>query len=140
MDSTTTLSSVPSSRGKALNIGLWILKAALGLLFLGAAAAKLAGATSMVTEFDVVGLGQWFRYAVAFFELVGAVLLLVPRTAHYGALVLAVACVGALIAQVAVIHQDWIHCVVIGGVLGAIAWAERSHANPQGRWTRRAAG
>jgi len=129
MNRTTTLPSAPTSRVKAWNIGLRILKVVLGIVFLGAATAKLAGASAMVAEFDVVGLGQWFRYAVALVELVGAVLLLVPRTALYGALVLAVACVGALIAQVAVIHQDWIHCVVIGGVLGAIAWAEQSRAD-----------
>ena len=88
----------------------------------------------MVAEFDVVGLGQWFRYAVALVELVGAVLLLVPRTTFYGALVLAVACLGALIAQIAVIHQDWIHCVLIGGLLGALAWAKKLRADRRPPW------
>ena len=131
MNSTNTFQPVPAPGAKAKSIGLWVLKVAFGLMFLGAGAAKLAGVQALVVEFDQVGLGQWFRYAAGLIEVIGAVLLLVPRTAIYGASLLFVVCLGALVAQLMAIHQDWVHCIVMGGLLGVVAFAERSRANSQ---------
>jgi putative oxidoreductase len=113
-------------------ISLWILKIAFALAFLGAAGAKLAGNSTMVAEFDTVGLGQWLRYVTGLIEVAGAVLLLVPRSALYGALLLAMVCAGALVAQVTAIHQDWIHTVVMGGLLLFVAWTQRARDNEGG--------
>jgi uncharacterized membrane protein YphA (DoxX/SURF4 family) len=95
------------------------------LLFIVAALAKLAGVPRMVTEFNQVGLGQWFRYFTAVVEISGGVLLLWPGRTVFGALLLAGVCAGAFFAQLLAIHQDVVHTLVLGGILGAVAWAHR---------------
>jgi uncharacterized membrane protein YphA (DoxX/SURF4 family) len=115
--------------GKSINIksaAFLILKILLAVMFLAAAGAKLAGAKMMVAEFDLVGLGQWFRYFVAIVEIAGAVLLLWPGRTAYGALVLACVCGGAFLAQVFAIHMDFVHTIILGAVFLAIAWAHRA--------------
>ena len=34
-------------------------------------------------------------------------------------------CAGAFFAQLLAIHQDVVHTLVLGGILGAVAWAHR---------------
>ncbi len=51
----------------------------------------------------------------------GAVLLLVPRAARLGALLLLGICLGALVAQIVVRHGDLIHVLVLGALLAVIA-------------------
>ena len=108
-------------------IGFWTLKIVFALAFLAAAGAKLAGLPMMVHEFDVVGLGQWFRYFVAILEISGAILLLVPKAGVYGAIVLAIVCAGAFFAQWLKIHNDVIHAIVMALILLWIAWVQRGH-------------
>jgi uncharacterized membrane protein YphA (DoxX/SURF4 family) len=102
--------------------GIRLLKLAVALAFGAAAFLKLSGDAKMVTEFGAIGFGQWFRYLTGTLELLGAVLLLVPRTAFFGALLLLGICAGALVAQLTVIHGDLIHVFVLGGLLALIAW------------------
>ena len=106
------------------------LKFLLAAMFLAAAGAKLAGAKMMVAEFDLVGLGQWFRYFVALVEITGAVLLLWPGRSVYGALVLAGVCGGAFLAQILAIHMDFVHTIILGAVFLAIAWGQRAQLRP----------
>ena len=110
---------------KAKTIGFWVLKIILGLMFFGGAVFKLTGAAAAVAEFDLVGLGQWFRYFTAACEITGAILLVWPRTTAYGALLLAAVCVGAFVAQLEMLHGDVIHTIVFTAILGAIAWVHR---------------
>jgi putative oxidoreductase len=116
--------TAPASRPKV--IGFWILKIAFGLLFIGAGCAKIYGPPAMVAEFDAVGLGQWFRYLTAALEIIGAVLLLTPKTTGFGALLLAGICGGAFFAQLFALHGDIIHPIVMGVILLAIAWTQRN--------------
>lgn len=119
----SSITSVPTrSRWKV--IGLWTLKIALAFIFAGAAF-KFSGAQPAVDEFAQIGFGQWFRYFTAGVELFGAVLLLVPRTAVYGAFLLTCVSIGAFFAQLLVLHQDVIHTIVFAAILGAIAWSKR---------------
>lgn len=110
---------------KAKAIGFWALKIVLGLMFAGGAIFKLSGAEAAVAEFDLVGLGQWFRYFTAASEIAGAALLVWPRTTAHGAILLAAVCVGAFMAQLQVLHGDMVHAIVLAAILGAIAWAHR---------------
>jgi uncharacterized membrane protein YphA (DoxX/SURF4 family) len=102
---------------------LWALKILVALAFLAAATFKLIGAPMMVAEFGVVGLGQGFRFVVALIEVAGAVLLLTPKTARYGALTLLAVCAGALVAQLVRIHGDVVHVFVLAALTGLLAWA-----------------
>jgi putative oxidoreductase len=106
-------------------VGLWVLKIALVALFVMAGGAKLYGVPAMIETFDKVGLGQWFRYFTGALELLGAALLLWPRTAAFGALLLTIICIGAFFAQLLVLHEDVIHAIVMAVILAAIAWTYR---------------
>jgi putative oxidoreductase len=122
--------TVTARKTSVKTIGFWILKILLSISFLGAGGAKLAGLPAMVSEFDIVGLGQWFRYLTAALEIIGAITLLAPRTTPIGALLLAVVCIGAFFAQLLALHGDVVHTVIMAAVLFAIAWAGRA-ANAQ---------
>ena len=116
--------TAPASRSKT--IGFWILKVAFGLVFLGAGCAKIYGPPAMVAEFDAVGFGQWFRYFTGTLEIIGAILLLVPKTTGFGALLLAGICGGAFFAQLLALHGDVIHTIVMAVILLGIAWTQRN--------------
>ena len=116
--------TAPTSRYKV--IGLWILKILFGLVFFAAGCAKIYGPEAMVAEFDAVGLGQWFRYFTGALEIIGAIMLVTPRTTGFGALLLAAKGGGAFFAQLFALHGDVIHTIVMAIVLLAIAWTQRN--------------
>jgi uncharacterized membrane protein YphA (DoxX/SURF4 family) len=78
------------------SVGLWVATILATLAFLGSGASKLAGAASQAEHFAHWGYPGWFLYVVGASELVGALLLIVPRTAVFGALVLGSVMVGAV--------------------------------------------
>ena len=117
--------SYPKSGGGLARAALWIVKILLALAFLAAAYLKLSGAPKMVTEFGALGLGQAFRYVTGGVEVIGALLLLWPRTAFFGALAFVGVCAGALVAQIVVLHGDLVHVFVLGGLAVLVAWVNR---------------
>ncbi len=119
-----SMSSV-AAKPRYKTIAFWALKIVLAALFVAAAGAKLAGVQQMVDEFNQIGLGQWFRYFTGATEALAGVLLLVPSTTVYAAAYLTLVCIGAIIAQAAVLHGDVIHAVVLAVILGLIAWKGR---------------
>ena len=106
-------------------IGFWVLKLVLAALFLITGGAKLAGLPAMVEVFERVGFGQWFRYLTGILEVGGAALLLWPPTTALGALLLTIVSVGALLAQLLVLHEDVIHCIVLAVILAGVVWTQR---------------
>ena len=113
-------------------IGFWLLKILLAALFLFAGGAKLAGLPAMVDAFDRVGFGQWFRYFTALLELGGGALLLWPSTTAFGALLLTIVSVGAFLAQLLILHEDFFHAIVLAVILGAIVWMHRDQLRMRG--------
>ena len=107
-------------------IVIWVLRLLMATLFLFAAYMKLSSQPMMVEEFGVVGLGQWFRYLTGAVELVGGIAVLIPIVSGFAALLLLGVDLGALVAQVTLIHQDWIHTIVIGAILVALVYLQRS--------------
>jgi putative oxidoreductase len=110
---------------RAATIALWVFRIVVAALFLFAGALKLTGAEMEVDVFNQVGLGQWFRYVTGLLEVGGGVLTLIPATSAFGVLILLIVDAGAFVAQVAVLHQDWIHTVVIGAVLIGLLYVQR---------------
>ena len=115
--------STPTSGLKGM--GLWVLRIVVAGLFLFAGFMKLTGQPTMVEEFEIVGLGQWFRYATGVLEVIGAVMVLVPKVSALGGCLLLLVDVGAFVAQVTVLHKDWIHTIVIGMVIGLLIYLQR---------------
>jgi hypothetical protein len=114
-----------TSPSRALNVTLWIVQILVAAAFLAAGATKLAGIDMQVATFESIGLGQWFRYFTGAVEIAGAVLLLVPRRAFYGAALLAATMVGAIATHLFVIGGSAIPALVLLIATAAAAWFRR---------------
>jgi putative oxidoreductase len=90
---------------RIFNLTIWGVQILAALAFLAAGGSKLAGAPAMVEMFEKIGFGQWFRYLTGSLEVVGSVLILLPRTAAIGGWLLAAVMMGAV----------GTHLVIIGG-------------------------
>ena len=112
--------------GKALNVTLWTLQVLVALAFVAAAAGKLLGSPDMIALFDAVGVGQWFRYVTGLLELLGALLLIVPRRAVLGSVLLAAVMAGAVVAHLTVLHTVPTAPLVLLTLTAMIAWGRRS--------------
>ncbi len=86
-------------RGRSGVIALWVVQIALAGMFLLAGGSKLLGAPAMVTLFNTIGVGQWFRYVTGLIEVGSAIALLVPSTAVFGALLLVPTMIGAVATE-----------------------------------------
>src|SRR5712672_3775093 len=93
-------------RGRASLVALWLTQIALALMFLMAGGSKLAGVPAMVSLFDALGLGQWFRYVTGVIEVTSGIALLVPSAAVFGALLLIPTMAGAIIANLFILHAS----------------------------------
>jgi putative oxidoreductase len=124
-DAMSTVAGTRAASGK-INVLTWVLRILMAGLFLFAAFGKLSSLPMMVQEFDIIGLGQWFRYLTGGLEVVGAVALLVPIITAFAAVLLLLVDIGALVAQLGVLHVDWIHPIVIGAILVALIYLQRA--------------
>lgn len=121
-----TTNALPATSRKGRLITLWALSGFVALAFLGAGGTKLAGVPEMVQMFDKVGLGQWFRYFTGLLEVAGAIGLLIPRYAFYAAALLAIVMVGAITAELAVLHDSPAPAAALLVVSGIIAYLRKS--------------
>lgn len=124
---TTPIQAAPSSSDKAwaVSAGLWALQIGAAGMFLMAGGSKLAGAPEMVGLFDVIGLGQWFRYLTGAIEVSSAVMLLVPSLAFYGAALLVPTMIGAVLTHLFIIGGSPAIPLVLLLAVGTVAWARR---------------
>src|SRR5712691_8365141 len=112
--------------GKALNVALWTLQVLVSLAFAAAGSGKLLGSPDMIALFDAVGIGQWFRYVTGSLEVLGALLLIVPGTTAFGAVLLACVLAGAVVTHLAVLHTAPTAPLVLFALTALIAWGRRS--------------
>ncbi|MBV9957066.1 MAG: DoxX family protein [Acidobacteria bacterium] len=118
-----------TTTGKALNVILWILQIGAAALFLLAAWTKLTSDPQSVQGFAMIGqkigVGQWFRYLTGSLELLGAVLLLIPRLCGVGALILACVMLGAIPTHLFIIGGSPVAAIILLLVMIIIAWGRR---------------
>ena len=107
---------------KGLNIVLWILQILAASAFLLAGGLKLAGAEPMVSMFDKIGLGQWFRYLTGGLEVTGAILLLIPTTVVLGGALLAMTMLGAIATHLFVLGGSPVPAIVLFVMVGTVTW------------------
>ncbi len=112
-------------RGRAALIALWLAQVALAVMFLMAGGSKLAGVPAMVSLFDAIGLGQWFRYVTGVIEVTSGIALLVPSAAIFGALLLIPTMLGAAAANLFLGQSPAIPLVLLL-VAAAVAWTRRN--------------
>lgn len=128
MSASETMTAPAETRGRALNITLWVLQVLLAAFFAFAGINKLfIHQQEMVDNFAKFGLGVGFQYFVGAIELVGAIGLLIPRLSGLAAIWLAGIMVGAALTHVFVLPPVYLAVgpVVLAIVFGLIAW---------GRW------
>lgn len=104
---------------------VWTIQILAAAMFLFAGASKLAGNPAMVQTFDAIGIGQWFRYLTGFIEVTAALLLLTPRLALFGALLLIPTMLGAIATHLFIIGGTPIPAIVLLAGSTAIAWIRR---------------
>lgn len=107
---------------------LWGIRILLALTFGAAGAAKLAGMPQMVSVFEVIGWGQWFRYLTGTVEVGGALLMLVPATGLAAGLLLGSTMVGATFAHLLVVPGSPVPALVLGLLCAVVVW----HLRPAG--------
>src|ERR1700679_313429 len=117
----SSYSPVRRPLSKGWNITRWVLQGLAAFAFLAAGGSKLAGAPAMVEMFAKLGAGQWFRYLTGALEVIGAVALLVPRAAFYGAVLLAAVMIGAIVTHLAVLGGSPIPALVLLIIVGTVA-------------------
>jgi putative oxidoreductase len=125
MQQTLTEGTRSSSTGKIMNVVLWVLQIVAAGMFLMAGFSKLLENLQMVGLFAAIGVGQWFRYLTGALEVVGAILLLIPRTSGLGALVLVGVMAGAVITHVFIVGGSPLMAIILFVVTGVVAWGRR---------------
>ena len=117
---------VTPARPQWTSVALWVVKGLLALAFVSAGSAKLYGVPMLVEEFQHIGLGQWFRYFTGGLEILGAILLLLPQRALFGALLLICIMIGATVTHLFVIGGSPVPAIVLLALNAVVAYAERS--------------
>ena len=105
----------------------------IALAFAAAGLAKLAGVPAMVELFEHIGVGQWFRVFTGTVEIVGAVLVVIPGTAAFGAAILLVTMVAALFTHAFVIGGNPVPAIVLLLLSGFVVWVRRWQLRINGR-------
>jgi putative oxidoreductase len=118
--------STSTTPGKGLNIGLWVVQGLLAFAFVGASSGKLLGKPEMVGLYEVIGIGQWFRYVTGLVELAGAVLILIPKTRVIGAGLLAGTMLGAIATHLFVLHSPPTAPAVLLALVSFVLWGRRA--------------
>jgi putative oxidoreductase len=108
-----------------MRILTWIIRILLATAFVMAGGSKLSGVPAMVAEFDKIGLGQWFRYLTGLTEISGAILLLIPATGLWGALVLVATMCGAVATHLLRIGGNPAAAIVLGVLAAFVAYRLR---------------
>lgn len=111
------------------------LRATVALPFLIAGSVKLIGTSGMVSLFDEIGVGQWFRYVTGVLEVAGGILV-ISRHWLFGSIILSCVAAGAAITHLGVIGGSPVPAAIL---LALSAWlatlglgrASRRHEAPR---------
>ena len=79
----------------------------------------------MVSLFDAIGLGQWFRYVTGTIEVTSGIALLVPAAAVFGALLLIPTRLGAIVTDVFIVRASPVVPLLLLLGAAAVAWNRR---------------
>jgi putative oxidoreductase len=112
----------------------WVLRGGVALVFVLFGMEKFQSRPdgSWVKFFAAVGFGQWFRYATGAIEVVGGLLVLIPKIARAGLALLAVtmACAAMIVTFRLGRPQDSIVSALFFVVLSALWWTRRNSGHP----------
>ena len=92
-----------ASRFKGSDALIWTLRILLAALFLYQGIDKFSERRLWLRVFQEIGLGQWFRYFTGVVEILGALMLLIPKATLVAVGLLICTMIGALLVHVLVI-------------------------------------
>ena len=123
-------SHAPSGRrSRTRRIADWTVRGLLGLAFLGAGAAKLAGVPETTAVFDALdarfGTGTWFLYLTAALEIAGGLFVLIPNRARLAGLLLAAISLGALVTNLFLVPSSPVAATVLLTLSLVVVWMRR---------------
>ena len=81
------------------NVGIWILRLVAAIILLQTLFFKFSGAAVSIYIFSELGIEPWGRILTGVLEFIAAVLLLIPRTTVFGALLGLGLMIGALFSH-----------------------------------------
>ena len=102
------LTLLPEETRPRFNIADFMIRLGVAIVFLIAGAEKFSATnpnSHWVSMFNQIGLGEWFRYFAAVLEVLGAALILIPRTVLIGVALLAVTMASAAVIVFFVLGQ-----------------------------------
>jgi uncharacterized membrane protein YphA (DoxX/SURF4 family) len=111
-----------------MKIATWIIRILLALAFVASACGKFVGGAQVVEAFDKIGLGQWFRYFTGVTELSGAILIVIPATGLWGALILFATMCCAVATHLLRIGGSPVGAIVLGVLAAFVAFRLRPTA------------
>jgi len=96
---------VEEKRGAIDVFTAWLPRLAVVFAFVVIGATKFSsGRGEWYRIFELIGLGQWFRYFTGAVQVSGALMMLTPWTRTAGAVLLACTMVGAIVVDIFVAH------------------------------------
>jgi uncharacterized membrane protein YphA (DoxX/SURF4 family) len=101
---------------------VWGIRILLALAFGAAGAAKLVGVPQLVSIFEIIGWGQWFRYLTGSIEVLGAVMMMVPATGLPAGLLLGGTMLGATLSHLLVVPGSPAPAIVLGLLCAVVVW------------------
>ena len=117
-----------STTNRWSNLIDWALRLFVAAVFLFEGTDKFGSRRLWIRLFTDIGIGQWFRSATGAIEIIGGILILIPRATKIAVAMLACTMVGAFLAHVFVIGvgpQSVIVAVLLTAIL-TVGW--RRHA------------
>ncbi len=109
---------VEERRGAIDVLTTWLPRVALAMVFLTVGTQKFGTRPMWVRIFGEIGLGQWLRYLTGVMQVGGAVLLLIPRAAAVGFILVGCTMAGAVAFWI--ISHHAFSAVIPGALLVAI--------------------
>jgi uncharacterized membrane protein YphA (DoxX/SURF4 family) len=131
------LTLLPEETHSRVNLADWMIRLGVAIVFLIAGAEKLSATnpnSHWVSMFNQIGLGEWFRYFTGVVEVLGAALILIPRTVLMGVALLAVIMAVAAVIVFFVLGQrgeSLFPALIFLGLL-ALAWKHWNKASTSG--------
>ena len=96
--------------------GTWLPRIVVALLFIFVGKSKFADHGEWVAIFAKIGFGQWFRYFTGTLQVMGGVLVLIPKTFPLGILLIGCTMAGAMAAWIFFLGQP-LTAIIPGALL-----------------------
>lgn len=125
----TLATPLTPARRKPLAVALWTITVLLTFFFTMMGMPKLLGQGGWSARFAAWGYPPWFVGFIGVAELGGAIMLLIPRLATLGGMLLALIMLGAVGTHL--LHGETARVLVplvVFAILTVIAWARRKPA------------